>query len=52
VRCWRDHRAVPGVVGCECPGDIVSFYLGLVFVADGGVFSETIVSANPAWFPT
>jgi hypothetical protein len=34
------------------PSDIVSFCLGLVFVADGSIFSETIITAHPAWFPT
>jgi hypothetical protein len=34
------------------PSDIVSFCLGLVFVADGSIFSETIIVANPVWFPT
>jgi hypothetical protein len=34
------------------PSDIVSFCLGLVFVADGSIFSETIIIAHPAWFPT
>jgi hypothetical protein len=34
------------------PSDIVSFWLGLVFLLMVCVFSEMFVIANPAWFPT